>query len=152
MGKCNILIMFSRELLRVVFSSLLSSGFPFHLVLCSITLTLSRLKSFTVGREWGAGVAVAFCRSMAVLIRNLHAGEANESTGYMLYLNTSLSSFALSHVLMQYYLSRLWKMESGDKWCEQMPSMLNDKECIFFIIIFIFLKWKLGWESSNACF
>lgn len=65
--------MFSRELLRVVFSSLLSSGFPFHLVLCSITLTLSRLKSFTVGREWGAGVAVAFCRSMAILIRNLHA-------------------------------------------------------------------------------
>lgn len=89
---------------------------------------------------------------MAVLIRNPHAGEVNERTGYMLHLNMSLPSFALSHVLMWYYLNGLWKLESGDKWCKQMPSMLKAKEGNFFIIIFVFLKWKLGWESSNACF
>lgn len=139
--------MFSRVLLRVVFGSLFSSGFLFHLVLCSITFTLSRLKSFTVGRQWGTGVEVAFCRSMAVLIRNVLAGEANESTEYMLHLNTSLSSFALSHVLMQYYLNRLWKTESGDKWCERVPRMLKDKECIFLLFSFF---WNESWVGNPA--
>lgn len=118
---------------------------------------LSRLRPVIVGQGWGRGITTTFCESTAVSIRNPSAEKANERMGILLHLNMSLASFALSHVLMWYCLNGLWERRSwGTSDVSRCPVRWKLRTtfwgCFFFFISIFIFCYKLGWESSNACF